>query len=243
MKAEPLVTSPDPFSNETFIEKFSARRNQHDSVNSCVDEPAILSRMKALSPTSTLEIGCATGILTRELSRHTQDLTALDKSEKMIQQASEHCITEGVQFVCSDFLDFKAPAKFDLIISSMTLHLVKDLAAFAANAFDQLAQSGTLLITQRHPLRTANPTGAFSFDGRPAWTVDGYFTEGLREYVWLDSNVQYYHRSVGSVITTFIDAGFSVKEVAEPLPESAIETKRVVENLNSPSVLLLVFTK
>jgi 16S rRNA A1518/A1519 N6-dimethyltransferase RsmA/KsgA/DIM1 with predicted DNA glycosylase/AP lyase activity len=73
----------DPFEDPKFVERFNSRRLEQDSVNACIDEPAILERIRSFSPSSVLEFGCATGMLTSSLLEYCERVVAVDRSLHM----------------------------------------------------------------------------------------------------------------------------------------------------------------
>lgn len=238
-----MAIKKDPFDDKEFIQRFEHRRSEHDSVNLSIDEPAILSRVDVLSPKKTLEVGCATGRLTIKLAPLSETLIALDRSAVMIEKARLSLGGTFVDLVCSDFLHYLPDQSFDLIVSAMTAHLVEDFDGFARKAYDLLEVGGHFMFTQRHPCRTANPDGCEVHDGYPSWRVSDYFRDGIREYQWLGIDFSVYHRSIEKILAVLMNAGFSLVELSEPQPPPDMHGGRIVENTNSPAVLLLHMVK
>lgn len=233
----------DPFEDPEFVQRFDSRRLQHDSVNACVDEPAILERLRLISPHAALEFGCATGMLTSRLLECCESVVAVDRSAHMIEQAKSRVVDHRVSFLCADFQDFRAPHLFDVVVSGMAMHLVPDLSEVVATAYSCLRDGGKFIFTQRHPIRTANPKGEQTLDGKASWSVSDYFSSGRRDYDWLGTPVNCYHRSIEQIVSECRHVGFRIEEVAEPQPQTDTKSARVTENFSSPSVLLIHATK
>lgn len=94
-----------------------------------------------------LELGCGTGWLSAELSRH-GSVTAVDWSTEAIRVARER--HPGIQFHAANFLEDPLPeAGYDLVVSSEVLeHLAtQDQRRFVELASRQLTAGGYLIVT------------------------------------------------------------------------------------------------
>ena len=136
-------------------------------------------------------------------------------------------------------MDFVPDRQFDAVVSGMMMHLVEDFGKVAQSAHRTLDAGGSFLFSQRHPLRTSNPCGDNKSLNSPSWAVSDYFRTGRRDYEWLDTSVMCFHRSIEEILGTLLNLGFSVVEVAEPQPAMPLASRRISENLSSPSVLLV----
>lgn len=102
---------------------------------------------------------------------------------------------------------------------------------------------GAFIFSQRHPLRTANPTGSLS-GPPPGWSVRDYFSEGPRDMEWCGKVVRYYHRTVQAVVSDVLSAGFLLSTLAEPSPSTQTEsTYKIEENISSPAIIAFRFIK
>jgi malonyl-ACP O-methyltransferase BioC len=87
-----------------------------------------------LTPEQILEIGCCTGLLTEKVLERYQSVRHLTVSD--LVAAFEQCVcrkigplAERITFLAGDIESVRLPARYDLIISSSTLHWVHDLPA------------------------------------------------------------------------------------------------------------------
>jgi len=112
--------------------------------------------------------------------------------------------------------------KFDLVVSSLAIHYVKDFEKLVCDVFNLLNENGLFVFSQEHPFNTC-----FSEGNR--WTKDengnklfanisNYSTDGVRESVWFIDGVKKYHRTFYSIMNTLVSAGFSIEKVIEPVP-------------------------
>jgi malonyl-CoA O-methyltransferase len=82
----------------------------------------LMATLSCTQPTTILDIGCGTGILTQKLASHYPAATidAIDQSPAMIQQLREQNIP-NVSAICADYI--QQPTKqYDLITSNAALH-------------------------------------------------------------------------------------------------------------------------
>ncbi len=77
-----------------------------------------------------LEIGCGTGLFTKELAETDNQIVAIDISEALIEKAKERVHTRNVEFVVDNAYKTKfKPNSYDFIVGSSSLHhLDVDLA-------------------------------------------------------------------------------------------------------------------
>ena len=84
-----------------------------------------------LNPKNILELGCGGGNLTELLLRRYPEASihCVDLSEEMIEQCRQRLRSEKVSFERADFKQIRlAPATFDLVVSSISIHHLDDSA-------------------------------------------------------------------------------------------------------------------
>jgi SAM-dependent methyltransferase len=100
---------------------------------------------------SLLDLGCGTGLLSRQLARRVKKVIGLDASELMLRQARRLTEDPNVRFVQGDFRNFDLRETFDAVVcGSDSLNYVETP--------DQLAKA--FHCVQRH----LAPAGIFAFD-------------------------------------------------------------------------------
>jgi trans-aconitate methyltransferase len=70
-----------------------------------------------------LDLGCGTGDLANQLSQQGVDITGIDKSENMIEQAQKKY--PELTFLVQDAVDMRYSKEFDAVFSNATLHWIK----------------------------------------------------------------------------------------------------------------------
>lgn len=98
-----------------------------------------------------LEYGCGTGLLSLSLAPHVKDIVAADRSSAMLDQLKNKLSTGGAAHnVRPVYLDLEndppLPERFDLILTSMTLHHVRDIGSVLGKCFRMTADGGRFCI-------------------------------------------------------------------------------------------------
>jgi ubiquinone/menaquinone biosynthesis C-methylase UbiE len=99
-----------------------------------------------------LELGCGTGLFTREFARSGARLTALDISPELLELARREVSAENVVFAAGNAyaMDFP-PERFDRVVGSSVLHHL-DAPRALAECFRVLKPGGTLAFTEPNML-------------------------------------------------------------------------------------------
>ena len=111
--------------------------------------------LKHLRPNDkVLEIGCGSGVMTREISQLVAHVTALDLQPDMIKSAREFLAADSpqnVELVCENFLTHQFNIQYDVVISSRVVINFPSLDDQVAGArlFDSLlGMNGRLLLLE-----------------------------------------------------------------------------------------------
>lgn len=49
---------------------------------------------------------------------------------------------------------------------------------------------------------------------------------GKHEVIWLNTNIEKYHRPISEIINTLVSERFNIKEIIEPVPDEYALSKR-----------------
>lgn len=111
---------------------------------------------EACTPESLLEIGCCTGLLTGRIMARFPDLQRLVTND--LVQAFEPRVRQKLgrdkvdyTFLAGDIEKIRLPGQFDLILSSSTLHWIRDLPALLARLRTHLSRNGLLAFSLYGP--------------------------------------------------------------------------------------------
>ena len=137
---------------KTFDALFSRDRDPWDFETSDYEREkraATIAALKGARFENALEIGCATGVLSRQLAPHCARLFALDVSDQALDLARERSAAQTViryrrAEVPRDWPD----GSFDLIVFSEVLYFLsaQEIAAVSRQACDALAPDGLCLL-------------------------------------------------------------------------------------------------
>jgi 2-polyprenyl-3-methyl-5-hydroxy-6-metoxy-1,4-benzoquinol methylase len=95
-----------------------------------------------------MDFGSGTGLLLSEIAPYVGEITAVDISSSMIEvlQSKRNAIDCQLQIVQMDLTTATLDRKFDAIISSMTIHHIKDTLALFKKFHSLLKDNGTIAI-------------------------------------------------------------------------------------------------
>lgn len=117
---------------EKFNENALSYDNQRKKLIPCFDDfysiPVSILNLKRETPT-VLDIGAGTGLFSSFVKEKYPNarMTLIDLSEKMMDVAKERFNHyEDIQYVVSDYTEYEFKQKFDLIISSLSIHHLSD---------------------------------------------------------------------------------------------------------------------
>ena len=216
------------YDDSIFFENYKELRNNDKGLNETIEQPVINGLLKNLNNATILDIGCGFGHqIERILDKNPKKIIGVDISQKMIEEAKRRVNNDNVEFVCSPVEDYViAENYFDLVISSMTFHYVKNLRTVFKNVFDGLKENGQFIFSIEHPICTALMKGWIDVGGEKLWPIARYSDESIRHQNWFVDNVIKYHRTVSSILNDLIHVGFIINSVNEPTPSQADLKKR-----------------
>lgn len=197
-----------------------------------------------------LDLGCGFGWHCRfAIENGAKTVTGIDLSERMLAKAVKINSLPGIQYerIALEEVDYPAE-KFDIILSSLTLHYVESFDSIVQNIYKWLTPGGSFVFSVEHPVFTAEGGQDWIYDKngeKICWPVDRYFIEGKRNTTFLGENVIKYHRTLTSYLNTLLKHGFTLKEVIEPEPgqEMLKEIPEMKEELRRPMMLLISVLK
>jgi len=180
--------------------------------NSEYERPAMLAQLPVdLTGMKVLDAGCAAGWYTLQLKNRGARVAAADISPEMVRSAKRR-IGEAAEIICLDLeedLPFQNES-FDIILSSLTLHYMKDWQ----KPFDEfqrvLKPNGIFLFSVHHPFLDVN------------WLENAdYFNRQLIVDQWNKDgkvfNVPFYRRPLAEIMNSTL-LHFWIEQVIEPLP-------------------------
>lgn len=185
----------------------------HESpFNTHYERPAMMLQLENnLETYQILDAGCAAGWYTDELLKRGANVTAIDISQSMVEAAKRR-VGSKADVLCHD-LEETLPfpnETFDIILSSLTLHYIKDWDAVFSEFKRVLKPNGVVLFSVHHP-----------FSDYKLFRCENYFSKELLTDYWVKSGkeieVVFYKRPLNEIIQSTVNH-FTLSSLIEPQP-------------------------
>lgn len=238
------------YDDPAFLAGYSEFPRSREGLSGTAEWPAFLALLPPLTGKRIVDLGCGFGQLSRYLAGEgAASVLGIDLSAKMLARAVAETKTPVVTYRRADLdtlsLDLEST---DVIVSSMAFHYVEDFERLAHIVFAALSPGGELVFSVEHPIYAARaePEWVTTADGRQAFAIADYAIEGRRVTNWIVDGVVKYHRSIGTMLNTLVEAGFAYRRVIEWAPSddqlAAHPDWRATE-LTRPMFLLAALSK
>jgi len=102
-------------------------------------------------PCRVLEVGCGSGVIAGRLAGRGYSVTGLDPSA----EAAADCRAQGVLAIEGDFLSFRGPDPFDVVLFTRSLHHIESPAKAAGHAHGLLKPGGRIVAEELALLEAA----------------------------------------------------------------------------------------
>ncbi|MGM0519000.1 MAG: class I SAM-dependent methyltransferase [Campylobacterota bacterium] len=124
------------------------KQSSIDSSNACVNN--LLKKVTLAKNSNILDYGCGTGFIAFALSNNTNNIIGMDYSDGMVEKFNEKAKElkyDNIKAVKHDMNTQELPKnQFDLVISSMTMHHIKDTNMFAKKCYEALKKDAIVCI-------------------------------------------------------------------------------------------------
>jgi len=129
---------------------------------------SILEHVPLHKQMTVLDFGAGTGLISAQIAPRVNRIVAADTSKAMLDRLALKPELEGkVDVICQDITEHPLAARFDLIVSSMTMHHVENTARLMQRFAEHLNDSGLVALADLdkedgsfHP---ADTEGVFHF--------------------------------------------------------------------------------
>lgn len=242
----PIPPGPAFYDDDAVFAAYWATRERPDNPNDTLEQPILRELVGDLRGQRILDLGCgAAGFGRYALAQGCRAYVGVDASANMAAAARATLAgTAGrVERAAIEAWAYPAVA-FDLVVSSLALHYVADLAAVMAGAQRALVAGGRFVLSVEHPVITSRARG-WQTPQRQDRVVDDYFVVGPRETSWLGSRVIRQHRTIEGYVAALQAAGFVLDRLRESLPqrERFTEEAEYERRLRIPLFLFLTAHK
>jgi len=115
------------------------------------DVAQAISGIITLTPDmDVLDFGCGTGLLTLQIQPFVRSITGIDSSMGMFDVLNAKIRNQGITNVWTHFVDISQPVlpsrEYDLVVSSMTLHHIRDISTLLKAMAGVTRSSGQIAI-------------------------------------------------------------------------------------------------
>lgn len=183
--------------------------------NAYTDRPAMLGLAGDVSGQRVLDLGCGAGFYAAELLDRGAEVVGVEGSAELVAHAKER-VGERAELRLHDLelpLDFAADASFDLVLSALVIHHLRDRAALLAEVFRVLKPGGRFLVSTTHPAADWRHFGDSYFSDE--W-VDLHVREGLPP-------IHFQRMTIETLTGDLLAAGFAIERLVEPRPVPELE--------------------
>ncbi|WP_108651403.1 class I SAM-dependent methyltransferase [Dongshaea marina] len=209
------------YDDPNFFTGYKQLRETSSGFNEILEQPALQSLLSTIEDQAILDIGCGFGDFCRYCVKHgARSVIGIDPSRKMLEQAQEETTAPQIKYLCTGIekAEFNNN-QFDIIVSSLAFHYVKDFNSIAVKLYHWLKPNGILVFSVEHPICTSNSYSAAGEDIHGSlFPVRNYRDETLFLQNWLISGVEKYHRTTSSYMNALLNNQLSIRKVLEPMP-------------------------
>jgi len=202
--------SLDVYNDKEFVNSY-ANKIEYNSHNALYERPAMLSLLPDVCGKKVLDSGCGPGVYADWLVNKGAIVTAIDYSDEMISIVKERIGNKAtiIKANLNHELGFLRDEEFDVVLSSMLVHYIKNWNNLFSEFNRILKKNGALIFSTGHPI--------MDFQLFP----DGnYFETELVTELWPSYNkeIKFFRRPLGDVFKILKETDFKFDELLEPLP-------------------------
>ena len=219
-----MIDYQNIFDDPEFFAGYKKLRDKASSLNDAIEQPALWSMIgDSLEGLSVLDLGCGFGSFARKArTLGANAVLGVDVSENMLTEARKRTSDARIKYQRASIEDLTLEERaFDLVVSSLMLHYVKDYESALQKIASYLRPGGRLVFSVEHPIYTARAEQEWvrGTDGNAIyWPVDNYRPEGERQTWWFVDGVLKYHRTIETYVNGLIATGFTLRRLLEPGP-------------------------
>jgi SAM-dependent methyltransferase len=184
-------------------------------------DPVMLGRVATRRFERALDVGCGEGRFSRMLAAAGINVTGIDPTDALIEQARRRDPSGDYRIGNAENLRFEA-ATFDLVVSYLTLIDMADFRTAISEMSRVLKPGGSLLIANLTSFFSSAPQGWIKDqDGRPLYfPVDHYLDEVPSWFERPGIRIENWHRPLAAYMAAFLESGLQLTFFSEPEPVS-----------------------
>lgn len=233
------------YDDELFFKKYGEMERSKKGLQGAGEWSELQKILPDFHGKKVLDLGCGFGWHCKYAADNGAEyVLGADISHKMLETAESKNSDKKIKYLCAPMedLDF-ARDSFDVVLSSLAFHYVKNFEPLIKNISVWLKQGGDFVFSVEHPVFTSYGTQDWYYDENGNilhFPVDNYYYEGNRQAVFLGEPVIKYHRTLTTYLNTLLKNGFEIEHVIEPQPpEEMMNIEGMKDEMRRPMMLLV----
>lgn len=237
------------YDNEIFFEKYSEMNRSKEGLKGAGEWAELKKVLPDFNGKTVLDLGCGYGWHCKyAVDNGASYVLGTDISQKMLKKAKELNDSSKIRYLCSAMEDLNFPdEKFDVIISSLAFHYVRDFGPLMQKISRWTKRGGYFVFSVEHPVFTAKGDQDWYYNSNREimhFPVDNYYYEGKREAVFLGEKVIKYHRTLTTYVNSLLQNGFELRHLIEPAPpENMMDIPGMKDEMRRPMMLIVSSVK
>lgn len=233
------------YDDDIFFKKYSEMNRSKEGLKGAGEWSELQKILPDFAGKRVLDLGCGYGWHCIYAAKNGAEMVlGTDISEKMLQTARDKNHHEKIEYRLSPMEDLTFPEEsFDVVISSLAFHYVKDFEPLMEQVSKWLSPGGMLIFSVEHPVFTSYGTQDWYYDEEGNilhFPVDRYYYEGERNAVFLGESVLKYHRTLTTYVDTLLKNGLRLQHLIEPKPpEDMLDVPGMIDEMRRPMMLIV----
>lgn len=233
------------YDNQQFFLKYGEMERSKKGLQGAGEWSELQKILPNFHGKKVLDLGCGYGWHCKyAVDNGAEYALGTDISHKMLETAKQRNNSPKIEYQCIAMEDLTFPSEtFDVVLSSLAFHYVKDFEPLTANIYKWLKKGGEFVFSVEHPVFTSYGTQDWYYDEDGSilhFPVDNYYYEGKREAVFLGEKVTKYHRTLTTYLNTLLQNNFELQHIVEPQPpENMLDIEGMKDEMRRPMMLLV----
>lgn len=237
------------YDNEEFFIKYGEMERSKKGLHGAGEWSELKKILPKFQGKKVLDLGCGYGWHCKyAVENGAEYVLGTDISHKMLEAAKSKNKDERIDYKCIPMEDMNfSDGTFDIIISSLAFHYIKNFETLVTNISRWLKKGGEFVFSVEHPVFTSYGTQDWYYDENGNilhFPVDNYYYEGRREAVFLGESVVKYHRTLTTYLNTLLQNSFEFQHIIEAQPpENMMNIDGMKDEMRRPMILLVSVKK
>lgn len=233
------------YDNELFFKKYSEMARSQKGLQGAGEWSELKKLLPDFRGKRVLDLGCGYGWHCKYAAENGAEyVLGTDISGKMLEAAKQKNSHDRIEYRCAAMEDLNfSPKSFDVVISSLAFHYVRDFEPLVGEIVSWLKEGGEFVFSVEHPVFTAYGSQDWFYDEDGNilhFPVDNYYYEGKRDAVFLGEPVVKYHRTLTTYLNPLLQNGLVIQHVIEPQPpQEMMDIPGMKDEMRRPMMLLV----